>query len=171
MHIPTRLFVAASLIAACAVAAAAQAADRAAGAGAAPLAYPSANRANHIDDYHGIKVADPYRWLEDIDSPETRKWVEAEAKLADDYLAGIPGRQAIAARLKKIWNYERWSDPFRRGTNWFFTHNNGLQNQAVLFVTTDLEKPPRILLDPNRLSKDGTVALQAMAVTDDGKLL
>ena len=169
MQISTIFFVAAGLIAASAMAA--QPADRAASSGGPRLAYPSAHRGNQVDDYHGIRVADPYRGLEDIDSAETRKWVEAEAKLTDAYLAAIPGRDAIAKRLKKIWNYERWSAPFRRGNNWFFTRNNGLQNQAVLFVTQDLEKKPRVLVDPNRLSKDGTVALQAIAVTDDGKLL
>src|SRR5438552_737706 len=169
MQISTIFFVAAGLIAASAMAA--QPVDRAASSGGPRLAYPSAHRGNQVDDYHGIRVADPYRGLEDIDSAETRKWVEAEAKLTDAYLAAIPGRDAIAKRLKKIWNYERWSAPFRRGNNWVFTRNNGLQNQAVLFVTQDLEKKPRVLVDPNRLSKDGTVALQAIAVTDDGKLL
>src|ERR1700693_1338542 len=135
------------------------------------LAYPPAARSDQVDTYNSTRVADPYRWLEDIDSTETRAWVEAEAKLSNAYLAAIPGRDAIARRLTKIWNHERWSEPFHRGRHWFFTHNDGLQNQAVLFVTKDLKAKPRILLDPNTLSKDGTVALKGGAVTDNGKLL
>lgn len=135
------------------------------------LAYPPAARSDQVDTYNGTKVADPYRWLEDIDSADTRAWVEAEAKLSNAYLAAIPGRYAIAQRLTKVWNYERWSTPFNRGRHWFFTHNDGLQNQAVLFVTEDLKTKPRVLLDPNTLSKDGTVALKGVAVTDNGKLL
>ncbi len=172
MNIPANFFMAAIVCASFSFSSSdALTAERGTSSPGSTLAYPAANRVDHVDDYHGTKVADPYRWLEDIDSPETRKWVEAEAKLTDAYLAAIPGRDAIAKRLKKIWNYTRWSEPFRRGKNWFFTRNNGLQNQAVLFVTTDLEKKPRVLLDPNRLSKDGTVALQAIAVTDDGQRL
>ena len=135
------------------------------------LAYPPAARSDQVDTYNGTKVADPYRWLEDIDSADTRAWVEAEAKLSNAYLAAIPGRDAIAQRLTKVWNYERWSTPFNRGRHWFFTHNDGLQNQAVLLVTEDLKTKPRVLLDPNTLSKDGTVALKGVAVTDNGKLL
>src|SRR6202163_2793579 len=119
------------------------------------LAYPPAARSDQVDRYNGTKVADPYRWLEDIDSADTRAWVEAEARLSNAYLAAIPGRDAIAQRLTKVWNYERWSTPFNRGRHWFFTHNDGLQNQAVLFVTEDLKTKPRVLLDPNTLSKDG----------------
>jgi prolyl oligopeptidase len=170
MHIWKNILGATILIAAQA-AIAATPAHGTASPGGEPLSYPSAARGNQVDDYHGTKVADPYRWLEDIDSPATRTWVEAEAKLTDDYLAAIPGRDAIAQRLKKIWNYERWSAPFHRGNYWFFTRNNGLQNQAVLLVTRDLDKKPRVLIDPNKLSKDGTVALQEIAVSDDGKLL
>jgi hypothetical protein len=106
-------------------------------ADSAPLNYPAARRGDQIDRYHGIAVADPYRWMEDIDSPETRHWVEAEAKLTSDYLAAIPGRDDIARRLKEIWNYERWSAPEKHGPNWLYTHNDGLQNQSVLFLTGD----------------------------------
>jgi prolyl oligopeptidase len=134
------------------------------------LSYPTATRGDVSSDYHGVKVPDPYRWMEDIDSPATRTWVEAEDKLSRDYLAALPGRAAIAARLKEIWNYERWGAPARHGHYWFYTHNDGLQNQAVIFVTTDPGTPGHVLLDPNTLSKDGTVALRETAVSDDGRL-
>ena len=139
-------------------------------AAAAPLAYPSAERGNHVDTYHGVKVPDPYRWMEDIDSPQTRAWVQAEDKLSRAYLDALPGRDAIARQLKGVWNFERWSAPERHGRYWFYTHNDGLQNQAVIFVTTDPATAGRVLLDPNTLSKDGTVALSETAISDDGRL-
>jgi prolyl oligopeptidase len=139
---------------------------------AAPVttpAYPPAPRGNHVDDYHGVKVADAYRWMEDIDSPQTRAWVKAESELSARYLAAIPDRDAIAHRLQQIWNFERWSPPERHGKYWFYSHNDGLQNQSVIFVTTDPAGPGHVLLDPNLLSKDGTVALRERAVSDDGR--
>ena len=135
-----------------------------------PLSYPAAAQGETIADYHGVKVPDPYRWMEDIDSPATRAWVEAQDKLSRDYLNALPGRDGIAQRLRQIWNFERWSAPTRHGRYWVYTHNDGLQNQAVIFVTTDPAKPGRVLLDPNTLSKDGTVALRETAVSDDGRL-
>jgi prolyl oligopeptidase len=135
------------------------------------LGYPSARRGDQIDVYHGVKVADPYRWLEDVDSPETRVWVEAEAKLASDYLEAIPGREKIARRLKEIWNYERWGAPEKHGGDWFYSHNDGLQNQSVLFTTANPQQPARVLLDPNGLAKDGTIALKAAGYSDDGRLM
>ncbi len=134
------------------------------------LSYPSASRDDVVAEYHGVKVPDPYRWMEDIDSPATRAWVEAEGKLSRDYLNAIPGREAIAERLKQIWNFERWSPPEHHGHYWFYTHNDGLQNQSVIFATTDPATTGRVLLDPNTLSKDGTVALREIAISDDGRL-
>jgi prolyl oligopeptidase len=134
------------------------------------LSYPTASRESVVADYHGVKIPDPYRWMEDIDSPATRQWVEAEGKLSRDYLNAIPGRDSIAERLRQIWNYERWSPPQHHGHYWFYTHNDGLQNQSVIFATPDPGTPGRILLDPNTLSKDGTVALNETAVSDDGRL-
>ncbi len=134
------------------------------------IVYPPAMRGDHVDHYHGVAVPDPYRWLEDIDSPATRAWVEAEARLARSYLDAIPGRQAIAGRLKQMWNYERWSPPEHYGRYWFYSHNDGLQNQSVILVTSAPESPAHVLLDPNTLSKDGTVALREVAVSDDGRL-
>jgi prolyl oligopeptidase len=136
-----------------------------------PLAYPQARRSDQVDDYHGTKVADPYRWLEDTDSAETHTWVEAENKLTFGYLDQIPYRQAIHGRLTKLWNYERFTVPEQEGGRYFFQHNNGLQNQNVLLVAESLNAEPRVLLDPNTLSTDGTVALAGAAVSDDGKLM
>ena len=135
------------------------------------LEYPVAHRADHVDVYHGVKVADPYRWMEDIDSPATRAWVETEAQLTSNYLAAIPGRGKIAQRLKEIWNYERWGAPERHGSQWFYVHNSGLQNQSVLFATPDAEQPAHVLLDPNTLSKDGTIAFKGAGYSDDGRLM
>jgi prolyl oligopeptidase len=136
-----------------------------------PLAYPEAKRGDQVDDYHGTKVADPYRWLEDTDSAETHAWVEAENKLTFGYLEKIPYRQAIRDRLTKLWNYERYTVPHQEGGRYFYDHNNGLQNQNVLLVAESLSAEPRVLLDPNLLSADGTVAVSATAVSDDGKLM
>jgi prolyl oligopeptidase len=136
---------------------------------AAPLHYPPAPRSTQVDDYHGVEVADPYRWLEDTDSPQTRAWVEAENKLTFGYLADIPARQKIHERLTKLWNYERYGIPSREGSRYFYSKNNGLQNQSVLYWTDSLDGEPRLLLDPNKLSSDGTVALTGEAFTDDGK--
>src|ERR1700733_1081464 len=136
-----------------------------------PLVYPEARRSDQVDDYHGTKVADPYRWLEDTDSAETHAWVEAENKLTFAYLDQIPYRQAIRDRLTKLWNYERFTSPHQEGGRYFYEHNDGLQNQNVLFVAESLNAAPRTLLDPNTLSTDGTVALSGTAISDDGKLL
>ena len=135
-----------------------------------PLSYPAASTGTVVSDYHGMKVPDPYRWMEDIDSPATRAWVEAEGKLSRDYLDALPGHAEIAARLKQVWNFERWGAPVRHGHYWLYTHNDGLQNQDVIFVTTDPATAGRVLLDPNTLSKDGTVALRETAISDDGRL-
>jgi prolyl oligopeptidase len=137
---------------------------------AAPI-YPGAQRGDQVDLYHGIKVSDPYRWMEDIDSPATRKWVEAEAKLTNDYLAAIPGRERIARRLSEIWNFERWTAPEKHGGQWFYLHNDGLQNQSVLFIAAEPAQPARVLLDPNALAKDGTIALKETGFSDDGHLM
>jgi len=136
-----------------------------------PLAYPKAKTVDQVDDYHGMKVADPYRWLEDTDSAETHDWVEAENKVTFSYLDQIPYRGAIREGLLKLWNYERFSVPEQQGGRYFFQHNTGLQNQSVLLVAESLNAEPRVLLDPNTLSSDGTVALAGTAMTDDGKLM
>lgn len=137
----------------------------------APLVYPKAKTVDQVDDYHGVKVSDPYRWLEDTDSADTHAWVEAENKLTFSYLDKIPYRGAIRDRLLKLWNYERFNPPEQEGGRYFYQHNNGLQNQNVLLVADSLSGEPRVLLDPNTLSSDGTVALASESITDDGKLM
>ncbi len=137
----------------------------------APLVYPKAKKVDQVDDYHGVKVADPYRWLEDTDSADTHAWVEAENKVTFGYLDKLPYRQAIRDRLLKLWNYERFTAPEQEGGRYFYQHNNGLQNQNVLLVAESLNAEPRVLLDPNTLSSDGTVALAGTAISDDGKLM
>jgi prolyl oligopeptidase len=136
-----------------------------------PVVYPQARRGDQVDDYHGVKVADPYRWLEDTDSAETHAWVEAENEVTFGYLDQIPYRPAIHERLTKLWNYERFGIPEQEGGRYFFDHNSGLQNQSVLLVAESLNAEPRVLLDPNTLSADGTVALSGRAISDDGKLM
>ena len=133
--------------------------------------YPPARKSDQTDDYHGVKVADPYRWLEDLDSAETRAWVEAENKLAFGFLESIPERTAIKDRLTKLWNYEKYGIPFKEGNRYFYTRNSGLQNQAVLYTVNALNAQPQQVLDPNTLSADGTVALSGLQVSPDGKLL
>jgi prolyl oligopeptidase len=135
------------------------------------LTYPVAKTVDQVDDYHGVKVADPYRWLEDTDSADTHAWIEAENKLTFGYLEQIPYRKAIHDRLMKLWNYERYGVPEKQGGRYFYQHNTGLQNQSVLYVAESLTAEPHILLDPNTLSSDGTVALTGHQVSEDGKLL
>ncbi len=139
---------------------------------AAPaLPYPPTARVEVVDDYHGTKVADPYRWLEDDNSAETKAWVEAQNKVTFAYLAQIPERARIKARLTKLWNYERFGVPFKEGGRYFFTKNDGLQNQAVLYTLRSLDAAPQVLLDPNLFSTDGTVALTSYSVSEDGRFI
>jgi prolyl oligopeptidase len=131
--------------------------------------YPAASRGDTVDDYFGTKVADPYRWLEDVDSPQTRAWVEAENKLTFGFLETLPQRSYFRERLTTLWNYPRATVPFKEGGRYFFSRNTGLQNQAVFFVQENLNAEPRELIDPNTMAKDGTVALTATEVSRDGK--
>jgi prolyl oligopeptidase len=133
--------------------------------------YPVARKSDQFDDYHGVKVADPYRWLEDLDSEETRTWVEAENKLSFAFLEAIPARASIKERLTKLWNYEKYGVPFKEGDRYFYTRNSGLQNQSVLYSVSSLDAQPQLLLDPNTLSTDGTVALSGMQISNGGRLL
>ncbi len=135
------------------------------------LHYPPTPTAEVVDDYHGTKVTDPYRWLEDVDSEQTRAWVEAQNEVTFDYLEKIPGREAIEARITRLWNYEKYGVPWRAGERTFFFKNDGLQNQSVLYVQNDFDGEPRVLIDPNRLSDDGTVALGGLSVSEDGHFL
>ena len=133
--------------------------------------YPSAPTSNQVDDYFGTKVPDPYRPLENPDSPESRKWIEAEDKITFDFLKTIPERDGIKKRLTEVWDYERFGVPFKEKGRYFLSKNSGLQNQNVLYTSTNLSKPPKQLLDPNTLAKDGTIALSGLDVSDDAKLL
>jgi prolyl oligopeptidase len=133
--------------------------------------YPAARRGSQVDDYFGEKVSDPYRWMEDIDSPETAAWVAGERAATAAEFAKIPERAAIRARLKELWNFPRFGLPVKRGSLMFFTKNDGLQNQSVLYVADGPAGAPRALIDPNALSTEGTVALTEISPTDDGRLL
>jgi len=133
------------------------------------LTYPVAAKVDHTDDYHGTKIADPYRWLEDPDSPESRAWIEGENNVTFDYLNQIPGRDTIKERLTTLWNYEKYTTPFKEGGKYFYGRNDGLQNQNVIYVADSLTAPARVLIDPNGFSADGTIALAGMAVSDDAR--
>ena len=138
---------------------------------AAKLTYPESKRVDQVDDYHGEKVADPYRWLEQLDSPETKAWIEAQNKVTFAYLQKIPQRAAYKERLTQLWNYERFGMPVKGGARYFYTRNDGLQNQSVLYVADSLDGAPRVLLDPATLLADGTAALAAWIPSEDGKLI
>ncbi len=135
------------------------------------LVYPDSPQVNQVDDYHGVQVADPYRWLEDLDSPQTRAWVEAQNRVTSAYLAAIPEREPVRKRLTELWNYERYGVPVKQGGRYFFTRNDGLQNQNVLYRVDDLGGVPQVVLDPNTLSHDGTIALTGWNLSEDGRLL
>ena len=135
------------------------------------IQYPKAKKTDTIDVYFGHKVPDPYRWLEDDNSKETEEWVKAENKITQEYLSKIPFREELKERLTKIWNYPKYGVPFKRGGHYFFFKNDGIQNQSVLYIQKTLDSEPEVLLDPNKLSKDGTVALAGLGVSKDGKYL
>ncbi|CAN5342167.1 prolyl oligopeptidase family serine peptidase [soil metagenome] len=133
--------------------------------------YPKPRRGDQVDDYNGVKVADPYRWMEDTDSPETRAWIEAENKLTNSYLSTIPQREAIKARLTTMWNYERYSAPSKVAEGFYiYSKNDGLQNQSVLYRARSITDPGTVFFDPNKLRADGTAALSGSRFTEDGKL-
>src|SRR6266700_3319488 len=140
-------------------------------AAAQSIQYPPAPKGDVVDDYHGTKVPDPYRGLEDPDAPATRAWIEAENRLTEAYLAGIPARERIRERLRRLWDYPKYGAPFHKAGRYFYFKNDGLQNQSVLYTQAALTADPAVLLDPNLLSADGTVALSTLAVSDDGGLV
>ncbi|MBW4679440.1 MAG: prolyl oligopeptidase family serine peptidase [Microcoleus vaginatus WJT46-NPBG5] len=135
------------------------------------LEYPKTRKADQIDDYHGTPVADFYRWLEDPDSEETKTWVDAQNQVTFSYLEQIPAREKIKQRLTQLWDYEKYSIPFKKNNRYFYFKNDGLQNQSVLYTLTSLDGEPRLLLDPNKLSEDGTVALSGLSISEDGQFL
>ncbi|HUR91289.1 MAG TPA: prolyl oligopeptidase family serine peptidase [Gemmatimonadaceae bacterium] len=137
----------------------------------APLSYPPTRQVDQVDVLHGVRVADPYRWLENTDSPETGAWIEAQNALTFGWLGAIPERPRIQARLTELWNYARYGLPFKEGGRYFWLENSGLQNQSVLYIQPAAAAKARVLLDPNTLSADGTVALTSAVPSENGRLL
>jgi prolyl oligopeptidase len=138
---------------------------------ATAIDYPTTRKTEVVDELHGTRVADPYRWLEDDNAAETKAWVAAQNEVTESFLSQLPRRGEIRERLAELWNFERSGAPQEFGGKWFFTHNSGLQNQSVLKVADTPDGEGRLLLDPNTLSKDGTVALANFKPSEDGKLL
>jgi prolyl oligopeptidase len=135
------------------------------------LPYPETPRNDVADEYHGRRIPDPYRWLEDLDSPQTRAWITAQNAIVEQFLSRVPARSQIRKRLQRLWNYERFGIPHKEGGRYFLTYNSGLQNQSALYWLANLDGQLNPLLDPNPLSKDGTVALSSWSPSRDGKLL
>lgn len=135
------------------------------------LDYPDAPRGAIVDDYHGTRVADPYRWLEQMDSAATREFVRAQNALAQPWLEALPQRSAIRERLTALWNYERVGLPRQKGGQYFFLRNDGKQNQSVLHVSSSPDAPGRVLFDPNSASSDATVALARFEPSPDGSIV
>lgn len=133
--------------------------------------YPETRKDSVVNNYFGTKVPDPYRWLENDTSPETKKWVKAENEVTFSYLNKIPFRKKIIDRLTEIYNYEKYSTPFKQDSKYFYYKNDGLQNQSVLYMLDKLDGEPKVLLDPNTLSKEGTTALSDAEVSKDAKYL
>jgi prolyl oligopeptidase len=142
-------------------------------AAAEPLKYPNAKREDRVETLHGTAVLDPYRWLEDDvrTSADVRAWVEAQNKVTNAYLAAIPGRETIQKQITDLWNYEKYTPPSKVGGKYFFRKNDGLQNQSVLYGADKVDGEPRVLIDPNVWSKDGTVALGGTAVSPDARYI
>ena len=136
-----------------------------------PVSYPETKVCDTVDNYFGTEVADPYRWLEDDYSEETANWVKAQNELTNNYLAQIPYREQMKKHLMDIFNYPKESAPWKKGERYFFYHNDGLQNQSVLYYKNSLDGEAIELLDPNKLSKDGTVALSTLDISEDGNYL
>lgn len=133
--------------------------------------YPDTHQAEQVDHYHGVSVADPYRWLEDPSSPETKAWIEAQNQVTFAYLQDIPVRESIRQRITMLWNYEKYGTPFKKENRYFYFKNDGLQNQSVLYTLPSLEAEPRELLNPNTLSEDGTIALSGLAISENARFL
>lgn len=135
----------------------------------AQIKYPVSKKINQTDDYFGTKVADPYRWLEDDNSAETKAWVEQQHEVTNNYLSKIPFRDAVKKRLEEMWNYTKYSSPFKEGDSYYFYKNNGLQNQSVLYSQVGLQGTPAIFIDPNTMSNDGTVVPGVPSFTKSAK--
>jgi prolyl oligopeptidase len=134
-----------------------------------PLRYPQAFKGDIVDYYFGTKVADPYRWMEDLGSPQVKQWIDSQNAVTFKYLDSLPGRDALRRRITDLWNYPKVSAPFYEGARWFYTRNSGLERQAVWFTRTALDAPERVVIDPNKLWPDGTIALSGFTPSPDGK--
>lgn len=135
------------------------------------LKYPETPTTNQVDTFHGVEVQDPYRWMEDNNSETLKNWVQEQNKLTFGYLDTIPEREKIKERLTQLWNYERYGIPSRQADRYFIYKNNGLQNQSVLYTMKSLEADMEELIDPNKLSEDGTVALSGISISEDARWL
>ncbi len=135
------------------------------------MKYPKTKKVEQIDDYHGTKVEDPYRWLEDDNAADTIDWVKAQNEVTFGYLEALPNRARLLNGLTELWNYERFGAPFKKGGRYFFFKNDGLQNQSVLYKQESLDAEPEVLLDPNTLAEEGTAALSMLALSDNSKWL
>lgn len=138
---------------------------------AQPMSYPATRKVDQVDSYHGTPVADPYRWLEDDNSAETKAWVLAQNEVTDKFLAAMPQRLPARRIYTELYNFERFGIPFQEGGRYFWSRNDGLQQQNVIYWAQSLKDSPQVALDPNTLSKDGTVALSGLVPSRDGKLL
>ena len=138
---------------------------------AAPLNYPKARRSDVVDDYFGTRVPDPYRWLEDPDSAETLEWTKEENAMTESYLHELPERALFKDRLTQLLNFERYTVPSWEGHRYIYRKNDGLQNQSVIYTLKDLNDTPQVLLDPNKMAADGTLAISSTAISDDGRLV
>ncbi|KAM1088129.1 hypothetical protein ACFX19_016280 [Malus domestica] len=137
-----------------------------------PLHYPTARRDESVvDDYHGVKVADPYRWLEDPDSEETKEFVQKQVELTQSVLKECDTRGQLGEKITQLFDHPRYDPPLKRGNKYFYTHNTGLQAQSVLYVQDSLDGKADVLLDPNTLSEDGTVSLNTYSISEDAKYL
>jgi len=133
--------------------------------------YPEAKKENIVENYHGTMVADPYRWLENPDAPETIKWVEAENKLTKNFINKIKVRKKIEERLTELWNFPKYGIPIKRGTRYFFSKNDGLQNQDIIYMQESLDGEAKIVIDPNKFSEDGTIALSGRTFSENGRYM
>ena len=135
------------------------------------ISYPETKKVDTVDNYHGTSVADPYRWLEDDNSEETKEWVKQQNSVTFDYLEKIPYRNEVRKRLQELWNYARYSAPFKEGDYYYFSKNDGLQNQSIWYRQKQLTGQPELFLDPNKLSSDGTVSLGSIRFNKSGKYM
>src|SRR5438477_1162748 len=133
------------------------------------LTYPKPKRVEVVDDYFGVKVADPYRWMEDLNALDVKLWIDAQNDITFKYLDVLPSREELRKRITDLWNYPRVSAPAYRGGRWFYARNSGLQRQAVYYTRASLTSPERVAIDPNLLSPDGSVALSDFIPSPDGK--